>query len=150
MSKLRFHEWTTYNKVGDRLEPSRHVLGSRYDPDLDIAEIAKQIRKLIKDAIKAGYLPRIKTSVRIKRYSGGESLNVNVDECLEAIEIEAVVDCVNTLERFVKSYQRTLSQSQGDYWENNFIGFVNWYADRRYNEWRRAQWEKGEEVSTCQ
>lgn len=53
--------------------------GSRYEDRLDVAEIAKRIRKHIKAAVKDGTLPAgLKTSVRISRYSMGQSLNITV------------------------------------------------------------------------
>ncbi len=58
--------------------------GSKYAEtrDLDLAEIAKLVRVDIKAAVKAGDLPKgIKTSVRISRYSMGQSLNVTIKEC---------------------------------------------------------------------
>lgn len=140
MSELRFHEWTICHEKCGLLEPTQHILGSRYDPKLDVAEIAKQIRKLIKDAIKAGYLPKIKTSVRIQRFSGGQSINIEVKECFDDITTEAVVECVETLERFVKSYQRSVVELYGDYWEKNFYGHVSWCVDNRYADWRKSKW----------
>lgn len=58
-----------------------HTIGSKYaeTQDLDIAEVAKLVRKDLKAAIKAGQLPTdAKFSVRIDRYSMGQSLDVRV------------------------------------------------------------------------
>lgn len=55
--------------------------GSKYraTKDMDIAAIAKLVRAEIKAAIKDGKLPAgMKTSVRIKRYSGGQSMDVDI------------------------------------------------------------------------
>lgn len=55
--------------------------GSRYleTRDLDIADIAKLVRKDLRDAQKGGLFPAEMTfTVRIDRYSGGQSLNVTL------------------------------------------------------------------------
>ncbi|TET51335.1 MAG: hypothetical protein E3J64_07045 [Anaerolineales bacterium] len=63
---------------------SRDFKGSKYaeTKDLDLAEIAKLVRADIKAAVKAGDLPKgTKTSVRISRYSMGQSLTATITEC---------------------------------------------------------------------
>lgn len=53
------------------------ALGSRWERGRDIAEIAKDVRRDIKAAVKAGNLPAdVKFSVRISRFSMGKSLDV--------------------------------------------------------------------------
>ena len=61
--------------------PPEKVIGAQYEStkDLDVADIAKLIRADIKAAKKRGDLPKsLKTSVRISRYAGGQSLDVTV------------------------------------------------------------------------
>jgi hypothetical protein len=53
---------------------------SKYEAGLDITEIAKRLRKEIREAVKAGDLPKCKYSVRISRYSMGQSLSVRITE----------------------------------------------------------------------
>jgi len=48
-------------------------VGSKYDPDLDVVEIAKRVRK----DLKREY-PGCKFSVRIQRFSMGRSLDVTI------------------------------------------------------------------------
>jgi len=50
-------------------------VGSKYDPDLDVVEIAKRIRK----DLKREY-PGCKFSVRIQRFSMGQSLHVTIKD----------------------------------------------------------------------
>ena len=50
----------------------------KYEQGLDITEIAKRLRKEIREAVKAGELPKCKYSVRIARYSMGQSLHVSI------------------------------------------------------------------------
>lgn len=59
---------------------TRHYTGARYESGRDIADIAKDLRKDIKLAVKAGFLPDAKYSVRIERYSMGRSLTVVVKD----------------------------------------------------------------------
>lgn len=63
---------TTTYRLPDR------AYGDKYDGNLDVAEIAKLIRADIKEARKAGDLPDDwKYGVRIARFSGGCSIDVN-------------------------------------------------------------------------
>ena len=52
--------------------------GDKYDRSLDIKEIAKRLRVDIKRAVKDGELPDEKYSVRIRRFSGGQSMDVTI------------------------------------------------------------------------
>lgn len=56
-----------------------HTIGNKYmeTRDLDIAEVAKLVRKDIKAAVKNGHLPAdTKYSVRIERFSMGQAINI--------------------------------------------------------------------------
>lgn len=64
-------------------DPNNEVRGEKYETTqrLDIKEIAKLIRADIKAAQKSGELPTgLKTSVRIDRYAGGQSLDIRVTD----------------------------------------------------------------------
>lgn len=64
-------------------DTSRNEIGNKYEEtrDLDIKEIAKLVRKDITTGKKMGYLPKeLKTSVKIERYAGGQSLRIEVKE----------------------------------------------------------------------
>jgi hypothetical protein len=52
--------------------------GSKYERDLDVAEIARRLRQEIKDAIAAGTLPRMTVSVRLARFAGGQSIDIKI------------------------------------------------------------------------
>jgi hypothetical protein len=53
--------------------------GSKYERGRNIAEIAKDVRRDIAAAVKGGTLPAgVRTSVRISRYSMGQSLNIDI------------------------------------------------------------------------
>ena len=49
--------------------------GELYKDGMDIKDIAKEVRKILKTEI-----PGFKFSVKIKRYSGGESMNISLTE----------------------------------------------------------------------
>lgn len=59
---------------------TERTLGAKYDRSLDTAQIAKRVREDIKTAIASGDLPKMKTTVRIQRFSGGSSISVGVAE----------------------------------------------------------------------
>ncbi len=62
------------------MKNARRHNGSKYDPALDVKEIAVRLRAEYKDAIKAGTLPKMKIGVRIERYSGGRSIRVTLKD----------------------------------------------------------------------
>ena len=57
-----------------------HWTGAKHVRGRDITLIAKDVRKDIASAIKAGTLPAIKTTVRSKTFSGGQSLYVTITQ----------------------------------------------------------------------
>lgn len=55
------------------------MTGTKYNKELTITEIAKNVRADIKQAIKSHQLPQgTKVSVKVERYSMGQSLNLKV------------------------------------------------------------------------
>jgi hypothetical protein len=52
--------------------------GAKYRADQDVAEIAGALRKDLRAAVQAGTLPACTYSVRISRFSMGESLSVRI------------------------------------------------------------------------
>jgi hypothetical protein len=125
------------------------VYGEKYQKGLDIAEIAKLVRKDIRAAIKSGNLPEIRTSVRISRYSGGQSLNVEIKGVPDGFVIhnpewvrfslenphivpriprysEKSRDVEKTLERIVSAYNHDGSETMIDYFDVNFYAHVGW------------------------
>jgi len=54
--------------------------GSRYESGRDIKDVAKDVRRDIKAAVKAGELSTLKASVRIERYSMGQTLRIEITE----------------------------------------------------------------------
>jgi hypothetical protein len=57
-------------------------IGSKYQSTkhLDVKELAVLVRNDIKEAIQSNQLPNGKYSVRIKRYSGGRSIDVTISD----------------------------------------------------------------------
>lgn len=134
--------------------------GSKYNKDLNIKDIAKLIRKDIKTAIKEGKLPEMKTSVRINRYSGGQSLTIDIKEFkvggfLNPEYIKAyhknphlayteyppryypfVERALEDLERIANAYNYDNSDSMFDYFDVNYyttIG-INWEVEKEQRE----------------
>lgn len=113
-------------------------VGEKYQPGLDVADIAKLVRADIKTAIAAGELPQgMKVSVTIERYSMGRSLNVRVTACPGPIVewstrtefshpvrgvyfTASVVVWLDCLQAIVRAYSRREVDSQTDYYNVNF------------------------------
>lgn len=73
-------------KPVDKGYSGNKTTGNKYEEtkDLDIKEIAKLVRKDIAQAKKEGTLPKnLKVSVKIDRYSMGQSLNVTIKSGLD-------------------------------------------------------------------
>lgn len=151
-----------YRWVPAYCDPDNEVRGHRYDETrhLDIKEIAKLIRQDIKAAIKAGELPKgLKTSVRIERYAGGQSLDIGVKD-LGGVPLFSD-DAIRNLKEF-GTYQTThdpyhedhikiytsqveiildkLSQIQDSYNRDNSDSMTD-YFDVRFYGHVRVDWE---------
>lgn len=121
MTALRARRWG--GKNGESIE---HVLGCRYDPDLSVKDIAKQIRKIIREAMNAGYLPTMRTSVRIARYAGGEAITIQVKEASVSRQSQAGQEAFAFLNICLDAYQKSETWWQGDYFVARFWSLVLW------------------------
>ncbi len=129
-----------------------HTIGSKYDEtkNLGLADLAK----LIRADIKALAVPGLKVSVRISRYSMGQSIELrvteapfvsNYDELLADDKLVADIvadrrcDCIKmpwltdaarevhlALEAIHDSYNYDNSDSMTDYFHTRFAGSVSW------------------------
>ena len=131
---------------------ARHYVGAKYEAtkNLDIAEIAKLVRKDIKAAVKSGDLPKAKYSVKISRYSMGRSITVAVtglemetanmerhlaearDRSLRhrgvpvgKLMTEEAYELEAKVEALVNAYNFDRSNPMEDYYNSAFAGFVN-------------------------
>jgi hypothetical protein len=122
-------------------EQGREVRGSKFDGSLDVAEIAKRLRREIREAIKAGTLPKgLKTSVTIDRFAGGQSCDIRIKALpfpllnpdwrrsrpasgLDLYTGQAR-DVLDELSRMLGAYNRDNSDSQTDYFDVHFYGHV--------------------------
>ncbi len=117
------------------------VQGSLYEKTnhLTRAQIAALIRKDLKRTWETDYGTydpnTVKVSVRTHNYAGGGSINIYIQEVddfelryeyREDFQLEAAVD------QIAKRYHRQTSNSQEDYWANNFFLFV--HLDSPVNE----------------
>lgn len=127
---------------------SNLTIGSNYEAtkSLDIASVAKLVRKDVAKAKRSGLIPAVKLSVKISRYSMGQSLRtvvkaapfqVHTDEfqawhaladwrstpptryTAEAQRVVAVIQGI------VDSYNRRDVDSMTDYYNVKFHGFVD-------------------------
>lgn len=55
-------------------------VGTKYDFNMDVKDVAKLLRADIKKAVKLNHLPAGNYSVKIDRYSMGQSINVRASE----------------------------------------------------------------------
>lgn len=145
---MAYRQETPDPRLHDYGPPYGYVVGSKYKSGLDITEIAKLVRADIKAAIAEGSLPKLKTSVRISRYSGGQSLDVCVTDCsvdvindaYVAFELEHGINVYNPerwntqvgknidsrLRSIVEQYNYDRSDAQTDYFDVNFYSEVSW------------------------
>ena len=121
--------------------------GAKYEDGLNVTEIAKRVRADISDAVKAGTLPKIATSVRISRYSMGQSVSVTVTATPAGFQIHNAARLaatlknpnghvehpwmsdegralMNALEAIVDAYNYDGSDSMTDYYDVNFHASV--------------------------
>jgi hypothetical protein len=125
----------------------RNVIGSKYEAtrDLDIAEIAKRIRKELAAAFTGGW----KFRVRISRYSMGRSLNVDLlkapyvlvekapdrDEGMIQWQLNARGKLAEEKAKgIVDAYNYDRSEPESDYFDSRFNGGVD------FGELARKQW----------
>jgi len=130
--------------------------GSKYDRDLSIVAIAKRVRAEIKASIKSGAMPDCKISVRVRKYSGGRSLDVEVTAAPEGFVIcspervlyerdyphstshpggrytDAARALLDALEGIRDAYNYDRSDRMTDYFDVNFYGSVSfdWELER--------------------
>jgi hypothetical protein len=126
--------------------------GSKYEvtKDLDLAQVAKLVRADIKATQKAGFLPAgLECSVRISRYSMGQSLDVRITAAPFVVYVpehqvdanrDAGVRCpfltrsavaaFDVIEAIVEAYNRDRSDTQSDHFDVRFYGHVEFSISR--------------------
>lgn len=146
--------------------PTTEFRGSKFNRDLDVAEIAKMARKDIAAEIKDGNLPAgLKASVKISRFSMGQSITVSVtaipawfriwDRKFVAFEIETEgrvcysgerysSECramLRRLERVLNAYNRDDSDSTTDHFDVHFYGHADiaWKLGKAERETAEAE-----------
>lgn len=139
------------------------TVGHKYESEgrhMDVAEIAKRVRAEIKAAVASGELPDLTCSVRIRRFAGGCSLDVDLVRAAFRVHTNEYLawrraddwrlDFDNRnrytahaqrvlakLERIATSRQRADVDSMSDYWNVSYFEHVG-VADELY---RREQAE---------
>jgi len=99
-------------------EQPRSFVGSRYEETrtLDIREIAKLVRAEVKAAF-----PDKKTSIRIERYAGGQSLHVRMIDCDPAFVSAEGRSARTELNRIAQQYNFDFSDVEQDYFHVRFF-----------------------------
>lgn len=135
---------------------------SKFIPSRDLKLVAKDIRKDIACAVASGALPAIVCGVTIKRYSGGQSLTIEVREVPASLVVlsvkrlradildphtftpmprhtERAREVLATLERIAAAYNRDRSDLMTDYHEVNFYAHVNFSYEIESAERKAAE-----------
>lgn len=134
-------------------EVRNNIVGSKYEAtkDLGITEIAKLVRADIADAIARGILRAgTKVSVRVSRYSGGQSLTANVTAVPAGFAVRVSEDCQDaqraagcpmpwlareavwvlaTLDRLVEAYNYDRCHVQSDSFDVRFYAHIGFDSD---------------------
>ena len=128
------------------------TMGAKYVQGRDVAEIAKCIRADIAAAVKAGEIPAVKVSVRVSRYSMGQSVNVTISAVpagfpvLNPARVRADIErphdynpiprlsalasfVVDEVEAIALAYQRAETDTMADYRNANFALSVDFSGD---------------------
>jgi len=143
-ASVEYSRQNRHPEVRDIGAPYGYSVGSKYNRDLDIAEIAKLVRSEIKDRVKKGAFPKGKYAVRISRYSDGRSLNITVsgiDPKFGILNPEFYAEerrnphayryenprskLLDDLKAIATAYNYDRSESQVDYFDTNFYLHVD-------------------------
>lgn len=133
-------------------DPANETRGAKYEATqrLDVAEIAKRMRKDIAEAIASGTLPTgIKVAVNIRRFSGGCAIDMRVRALPTGMDLHSadwlrwnrdfpeagyhlcpIRECwspeaaaaLERLKAIHSSYNRDNSDSMSDYFDVNYYG----------------------------
>ncbi len=118
-----------------KIDPNNkcHYIGSKYEEteDFDIKDIAKLVRKEIREKVKGGEFPQGKYSVRIDRFPGGQSLDVDItllDTKSTKKARKTEKDLIKNVESIVNQYNFYAGNAMIDYWFGRFFDKVQvWY-----------------------
>jgi hypothetical protein len=122
-------------------DPANEVKGALYEARLDVAEIAKRMRKAIKEEV-----PGVKVSVRIERFAGGRSIDIRLKDGPFSIQPlrpwreweeenlhrnswkenyqPALREAMDKLKEIHGRWNRDNSDSMVDYFDVNYYGSV--------------------------
>jgi len=118
-------DYTRTIKNNGTESPIEFVHGARYHPELSTAQIAREVRKLISQAIQANLLPHMKVSVTSKR----NSITARITEASFLYKSHEHIEAKELIERFLLAYQKSEHWVNADYSDANFYGFVEWWVD---------------------
>jgi hypothetical protein len=110
--------------------PIELTLGERYHPELSNKTIAREVKQLIVEAIKAGLLPFMKVSVT----SSKGSVEVWILQASFTYGSEAFHEAKGLITQFLLAYQKQEHWINGDYIDNNFSDFVYWWVNEEVQQ----------------
>ena len=114
------------------------IVGSRYTGYTDAAVVAKNVRADIKQAKADGTLPAtIKTSVRCRKYAGGQAVDVTISGWATPDVWTVTADGTTTMtaaasrtlvavEKIRNAYNRNASDPMTDYYDVTYYGITQW------------------------
>ncbi|MCC3299799.1 hypothetical protein [Arthrobacter caoxuetaonis] len=131
--------------------------GEKYTGYRDAAYVAKDIRADLKAATAGNYLPKDLTySVRIDKFSGGQSIDVTVQGLADADRLDPdsydlvyrryderpeAKELRKRVEEITNAYNRSDTDAQSDYFNVSYYSHVR-LEDDRSREYREAEAEK--------
>lgn len=113
-------------------------VGSRYTGYTDAAVVAKNVRADIKQAKADGTLPAtIKTSVRCRKYAGGQAVDVTISGWAAAdvwttnpagytTQTATASQVLTAVEQMRSAYNRDASDPMTDYYDVTYYGTTQW------------------------
>lgn len=104
--------------------PIEFIHGERYHPELSNKTIAKEVKRLIKEAIAAGLLPDMEVSVT----STASSITVRIVKANFNCKSQQHLEAKKIITGFMLAYQKQEHWINGDYIENNFSDCVEWWV----------------------
>ena len=105
--------------------PVEFIHGERYHPELSNKSIAKEVKLLICQAIKAGLLP----SMKVSAVSSRDYVNVKIHEASFGYKSKEHAEAKELITQFMLAYQKQELWVNGDLIHNNFSSNVEWRVE---------------------
>lgn len=141
----------------------KRVYGSKYDENLNTTEIAKRFRADVKEAIKAGDLPKdLKMSVKTSYFAGGSAIRVSIKAGAKGPVVNPLyvvhaghsrggypylmpeaTKLKDKVEEMLEAYNHNGSDIQSDYFDYKFYSTVEYDSALTSDEYEKVSaWYK--------